>query len=273
MSIFKYLSYKQLLRDEVLSRKKFNSKVNFNSLANAIGSQKTLVSKVLLGDANFNSDQVYLCCEYLGFNETETDYVQLLLDFDRCIVSRRKKWLKEKIRAIQNEQLLPSKSLKAEQFIAENEDMVNFYLDPITQIIHAFLIVPTYSKHPEEITPILGIEKDQLQSSLCLLERIGFIKKNHPLGYQVLKGHTNLSPTSPIYRIYHSLIRTKSLDQLMKLPSDKKYCFSVILSSDEATLTVLKEHFIHFLKLAEDLVKKSDPEKVYQMNFDLFHWG
>lgn len=272
MSIFRYISYKQLFRNVILSRKKFNSRVNFNSLANAIGAQKTLVSKVLLGDANFNSDQVYLACEYLGFNEAETDYIHLLLEYDRCVVLQRKKKLKEKISIIQNEQQLPAKSLTAEQLTTDDDGMVDFYLDPIVQLIHAFLIVPKYSTNPEEIIPVLGIEKTKLQTSLNLLENIGFIKKTQPCGYRVLKVHTNLSPTSPMYKVYHNLIRTKSIDQLMKLPSAKKYCFSVLLSSDEETITDLKDHFLQFLKAAEALVGKSDPKNIYQMNFDLFHW-
>ncbi len=271
MSIFSYLSYKKLFRNEILSRKKFNSQINFNSLAIAIGTQKTLISKVLLAEANFNSDQIYLACEFLGFNAEETEYVQLLLEYDRCVIAKRKKLLKEKISKIQIEKQRPAARSDAD-IINTESDTADFYLDPVAQLIHAFLIIPKFANNPNEICPILGIDREKLETSVRLLEKIGFVKKTQPGVYRVLKGHTHLSPTSPLYKVYHTLIRAKTMDQLMRLPTEKKYCFSVLLTSDEDTLSDLKERFLEFLKTAEEKVLKSKPEKVYQMNFDLFGW-
>ena len=273
MSIYRYLDYKKLISEEINNRKKFNSKLNFSGLADAIGVQKTLVSKVLKGSANFNSDQVFLACEYLGFSEEETEFALLLLEYDRCAVGRRKRKLKESIQKRRGEEQIPEKRLQAEKLNTANDSMQKFYLDPLAQLVHAFLIVPKYAAQPQLILQALHLEPVKLKYLLKLLEEVQLIKSTASGSIRVIKNHTHLTSDSNIFETYHQLKRVKSLDQIMNLPADKKYNFSALLSTDEETQVELKELFLQFLQKAETKVINSNPEEVCQMNFDLFRWS
>ena len=48
--------------------------------------------------------------------------------------------------------------------------------------------------------------------------------------------------------------------------------FNVTFSTDEETKIAIHEEFLIFLKKVEELVKKSNPTGVYQLNFDLLSW-
>lgn len=104
MNIFRHLDYKKLISDLVDSRKKSDSKYSYAKLAEAIRVQKTYISQVVRGGAQLNSDQAYLAARFFDLSEEETEYLRLLVEWDRTQVQERKKSLLAKIHAIQARQ-------------------------------------------------------------------------------------------------------------------------------------------------------------------------
>ena len=52
-------------------------------VAKALGVSSSLVSQVLGGEKSFTADQASDLCDFLGLNEIESDYLQLLVELDR----------------------------------------------------------------------------------------------------------------------------------------------------------------------------------------------
>ena len=118
MNIFEYLDYKLFLRDTIAS---FPRKGHGQTLriAEHLGVHPTLVSQVLNGSRDFSPEQIYKLCSYLGLQQLETDFLLLLLQYERAGTSEFKKYYKAKIEEIKKSSLNISKRLEKERQLTE----------------------------------------------------------------------------------------------------------------------------------------------------------
>jgi len=243
-------------------------------LAEAIRVQKTLVSKVMNNSAHFNSDQLYLACQFLKLTENETDFTLLLLEFERCDIAERRSLLKQRIKSIQDRELRPGKVLNSvPSFATTDPNLQRFYLDPIAQLVHAFLIVPRFAADPSLIGLQLGIPPSRLKDSLQLLQDCHFISKGPKSTFKVIEYQTHLASDSQLQPIYQQQARMRSLDKLLKLDPEDKLLFTVLLSIDQSAAEGLRNLILDFLKQARGQTTKSSPEVVYQLTLDFFRWS
>ena len=69
---YDYIDYRKLLKEALLYKKsKFGQEFSFQAMSIACRLQKTYLSKVLNHHGNLDEDQVYLACQFLGFEEDE----------------------------------------------------------------------------------------------------------------------------------------------------------------------------------------------------------
>lgn len=272
--IFEEKSYKDALRSSLLLRKQnFGKTFNFQNMANACRVQKTYLSRVFNGDAHLNDDQLYLACEYLGFNEDETNYVSLLHQFERSVVVKKKDRLKKQILRIRANKLATENHLRAKPTQAESELMARYYLDPNLQLVHMFLGIARYRKQPDLIRDQLKISEEDFQSTLSTLQQMDLVSLENG-SYQVKNEHLHLSQQSPIFSAYRKLLRLKAMERIDQLTSSDSYTFSVFFTASEDTKTMLQKKMLALLEQAEQEVREiSEPEHVYQMNFDLLRWS
>lgn len=275
MNIYRYISYQEIIKKEILERKKVNSKVTFSRLADLMNVQKAYVSKVMRSEAHFSSDQLYLACTFLSLTPDETSYMLLLLEHERTVVQERKAQLLKQIRQIQAEHRKPSKNLKDAKVIdAETKSrFAEYYFNPYTLIIHICLSIPNYQTKPKLLLHKLRIQESQLNHSLDLLERLELIRWSpHESRYLLLENYMQLSEDSPIRQPYLALFRAMSTDQVLRIPGPERFGFSVTISADEKSRNQMQEEFMTFIKRAQAIVSEAQPERVYQINFDLFPW-
>ncbi|MCK5074562.1 MAG: TIGR02147 family protein [Bacteriovoracaceae bacterium] len=272
MSIFSKLDYRKIFKETIKNRKRIDSRINFQNMSIYMHIQKPYLSKIIHGNAHMNSDQLFLACEYLGFNEEETSYLHILLEYDRTVVKKRKKRLLQNIKRIQNKYLDTKKHISKKEIASTIEESAEYYLDPIVQIIHICLSIKKYNENPSLLVRDLGISKEKL---IVALEKLGSLKIIVPKdnGYQILTRNIHLSKTSPICTTHQNLLRLLSINKLQNITGDLPYNFSVTFSSDIKTKNKIQEKFLSFLNEIESLVKDAPTEDVFQLNFDLFPWN
>jgi uncharacterized protein (TIGR02147 family) len=257
----------------MLLRKKKNSKINFQSLADAIRVQKPYLSKVLGGKADLNFDQLYLASRYLNLSKTEEKYLQLLLDYSRSSLELRRRKLFEEITKFQGEQLKSASYLDSKKFNYTEADYEEYFLDPINIIIHMSLMIPRYQSNLDLIGRDLALTETRVRTSLDLLERLKLVRIDKKI-YKVIKSNLHLNADSKIFFPHHLLMRLLTLYRFQAKQLGKNpYYTSITFTANPAILAEIKEEFLQFLKRTEKLVDGAPSESVFQLNFDIFQWN
>ena len=271
MIIFNYLDYREIIRKTLKRYKKTDKKFTLIRLAQAINVQNPYVSKVLNGTANFNSDQLFLICKFLSFSSEQTKYMFLLLEHEKSILNERKKEIMKEINVLQNKYQDTVKHIKAKNILIDNQAMSEYYLDPLIQIVHICLTLDKYRKNTKLLADKLNLSKEHLLQILNKLEKVNIIR-NINNEYKILIDSIHLPKSSHLSKTNQSLLKIKSIDKLHSSINKENYSFAVTFSTDFKTKNLIQSNFLSLVKKIEKLVKNSQPQNVYQLNFDLFSW-
>lgn len=271
LNIYGEIRYPKILSTVIAERKKINTKINFQQMSSAARIPKSYLSRVIHGKANLNEDQMELICSYLSFDEDETDYMQLLLAYERCSLRQRKIKLKKRINAKQAQKLNTEQhidSASPANMLISSDD---YYLDPIIQIVHVSLTIGRFQKEPHLLCSALNISKEKLESTLIQLEKMNAISR-HAKGVKVLVNDIHLSKDSRLYQVWRNQLKFISINQLNSLPVDHCYSFSVLFSADESARVTIQNAFLEYLNKIKDIVEAAPKKETYQLSFDLFPW-
>ncbi len=271
--IFEAANYKQALQSVLEERRKTLGKIyTYQGMAKACRVQKTYLSRVFNGDAHLSDDQLYMAADFLGMNPEERQYVTLLHQYERSGLQPRKRLIQPQIEAVRKRNLKTASHLAVEQMSAEASDYSEYFINPMMQLVHAYLMVPKFAKDLTRLRQNLGLPNAELAKILARLSLLGFIRF-HQDKYEVVKDSFHLSPESPIYQAYRKLLRLKALERLEKTAADDSYGISVVFTATEEVRRKVQSRFLAFLKEIEDEVRPAESAEVYQMNFDLFRWS
>ena len=196
-TIYKYLEYRNFIREFVEKKKRFGDKITYESLANSLRIQKSYLSKVLSGKARLSSDQAYLLAKFLKLDNEELEYFNLLIELDSTSLEIRKKEISKKIEAIQNKKNRPKEHLNSDK-IFNDPDTSKYYFDPLHQLIHVALTIKEFQKEPEKLLKSLNISKERLNHVLTNLEKMQVISI-HNKKVEVLIDNVHLDEDSYIY--------------------------------------------------------------------------
>jgi len=232
---------------------------------------KSYLSRVIHGGADLNADQMSLVCEFLHLSESETDYLQLLLDYERSGLQNRKAKLLQKIRVLQELNQETKHHLEASSVNINSPDVAEYYLDPWLQIIHVCLSIKRYSQNPANLIGDLNLGKERVSLAIQKLEQMGLIARDVS-GISLLKENIHLPRESPVYKSWRNQLKLMSMHQLDHTTEKNPYSFMVVFSADEATRTEIQGRFLKFINGVEKLVGKCQQENTYQISFDLFSW-
>ena len=271
MSIFEFDSYTEAIQSVFQARKADQPSLTLSGLAQKCLIQPSYLTNVLKGRADLNSDQLYRLCELLDLNSEKYDFLLLLLELRKTQYEKRRSELKQKIKKLRSQELRAEKNISAETVKLTAEQAEKYYLDPYLQLVHIYLTIPKGKKTVEELAVKFSVSITRMLQVLNTLEEIHYIQKKGKK-YEVLIEGRHLPRESAMLKPHQQLLRLKSLEQMQALPQELSYSFSATISTSPEVRTHLQAEFLKFLKTAEKLVKNSDAEKLYQINFDLFPW-
>jgi len=269
--IYQYTDYREYLKDLTHALKECGEGFTLGILAAAIGIQNPYLSKVFKGDADLNSDQLFLASEFLKLADEESYYLNLLLEVCRAQVPKRKQQLMAQVESLQNQFRQTKKHIRVEDLQVQSAARQEYFLDPHLQLIYAALTIPKYQANIALARETLAIPQDTLEYCLSRLEAIGMIRREGKT-WQITQSHFHLLKQDPLCRPYQHLLRMKSNEQVMRLPQDASYNFVWTITMDEKTRAKIQDAFLKFLEQANAWVHAAPSEAMYQINFELFPW-
>lgn len=268
---FQDINYRNHITNFVETKKARGEKYSFQLLAQKIGIQKPYLSKVLAGNANLSSDQLYLLINEMELNEEEEKFFWLIWEHERSGLKARKDKLKEEIKTIQRNNLKSEKHLKVESSETISiDEMSEYYLNPLNQIIHISLGLKQYQSNYQNLIHDLSISLEQLNKSLSTLERLGLIEWGEKI--KLLKRNIHLPRESHLFWSWKTQLNLLGLSKCQQLTTDDTYNFSVVFSCTEKAKSEIQAEYFKFINKVQSIVSDSKGKHVFQLNYDLFKW-
>ncbi|HVK61028.1 MAG TPA: TIGR02147 family protein [Bdellovibrionales bacterium] len=270
--------YKDVLREALEARKSQmpGRSVSFQAMAEHCGIQKTYLSKVLNREGHLNEDQLFLAFEYLEFDREASDFGLLLLNWEKASTPKRKQRLADEIAKIKRAKLKTEASIAVEKANPGSAELLEYYLDPIYQVIHMCLTVRRLADDPLKIAELLHLRPAALRRYMTGLAGMGIIRFQESRGtyskVSVVLDNLHLPEDSPLHPAYSARMRMKAVERMETLDKSDAYRFSVVFSTDAKAKEEIHSSFLNWLKGVQKTVQKSSEEEVFQLNFDLFSW-
>lgn len=270
-SIFNYLDYRKALKEKIDARKKLHSKENYSFFADAIRVQSPYLSKVLNKQAHLNQDQLYLICEKLNFSEIEYQYMQLLLEFNRCGLKEREKKIKQDIKIFKAKHVKTENVMKTSNYELSESDLSEYYFDPLCLVIHMFLMIPHYQKNFKEIARVLYIKFERVLEVVDKLQRIGVIKEENGRWINQKK-NLFITRNSPLFKQHQNLMKGLATHHQTNNLHNEGFNTMFTFTADKEAGEKIKNMLIQVLEEADKEIIKAPSEHVYQINTELFRW-
>lgn len=271
MSIFSRLDYRENLKTLVENRKKIDSSVTYQRMAEHMRIQKAYLSQVIKGNRDLSQDQLYMAMDYLDLRDHERDFLKLSLEYERSGLMVRKRELKVYLKEMQKKYAKTSAHIEVEEVDHEQTSVDEYYLDPFNLIIHICLGIKSFNQDPKEIAKTLMIPQSKVQDVFKKLEKLGIIKVEK--GKIVIqKRNMHIPKESPLFQMWRQNLNQIAQTRINLVSNENKYNFQVVFSAEESVRKEIQEEFMKYLKKVQKLVKEAEAKEMYQMSFDLFSW-
>jgi transcriptional regulator with XRE-family HTH domain len=270
--IFSETDYKEILKKQIIYKKKLRPHYTFEAVAKACGVQKTYLSRILRHKGNLSLDQIYLACDFLKFKSLEIEYTVAVYLQQICTAEKRKSFYRNRAEEIRKKALNTESKLSVKAQNPASQMLSQYYADPYYSLIHMFLTLEEYRQNPQALASVLSIDQSRVSSYLDDLESMGIIQQQGRR-WKVVKNNIHLPESSPFVKAHRSLLRVKAMEKIDRLDPKDFYSFTVVFSADGVVKRQAHELFLTYLEEVQDLVNNSAETEVYQMNFDLLKWS
>ncbi len=288
MSIFKYLSHVEFLKNFLEERKASYPKWTQRKLALLSDISPSYFSNALKEKASFTQDHLFRVAETLKLSSSEKDYLMLIGEFQQCSEHKRKKYLETKVLEIQKENLRSETKMNLKSPEEDLRFYTAYFSDPYIKVVHVALGIARYSKNPKLLSEDLNLPSFRVEKILSMLEEFGVIafvadvnskaslnkkdKSNLQSKVEVLKRGFHLPEDHPLIWSHQTLLRQISIEKTANYSPEDKYSFSVTFSCEKTDINKIKSRLLDCLNDIQKDVKASTRKEVCQLNIDLFPW-
>lgn len=268
-SVYEFIDYKLFLKKCIAQSEQRGFTTR---LAEAAGCQRSYFSTVLSGNIHLLPEHLFGICEFLKLSNDESEYLFLVLDYNRAGNISFRSHLLKKIR----EKQLAWKDLKnrlKKDSIPEAEDMSVrqfYYTSWVYSAIHIAVSIPMLGDI-KQLSNYLGITEEMSFWHLEKLAQMGLVeKKGGRWGWK--SGDLHLSKDSPWINNHHANWRMQAVSDLPQRRSESLH-YSVIQSLSKEDLEALRFRIIEWIEEFKKIASPSRSEELICLNIDFFKPG
>lgn len=224
------------------------------------------MSQIIKGHKDLTTDQAISTCEFFGLNSLESDYLIMMVNYDRAGHPTAKKFYKNKLLELKKQSQNVSERITAATKLSEEQRAV-FYSDWAYSAIRQSVALPN-TDTVEAIAKYLDLPIEKVNHHLDFLLQTGLCKL---LGKKIILGpsSTHVESSSPWVNVHHTNWRNRAIHSLNALGTyDLHYSSPVTLSASDCEL--IKEKLIQLIEDVRATVDPSPSEKMYCLNLDWF---
>jgi uncharacterized protein (TIGR02147 family) len=264
-SVFAHKDYRSFLK-ETIAAKDGTSRGFKSRLAEELGCQRTFISQVLSGNADFNSDHADAFCRMIGLEDEESDFFLTLVSIARAGSEKLKSRLHRKLEALKEQQSVLKNRFKEKKTLSV-DDQHEYYSTWLYGAIRVLLSIPKYQSR-SAVESYFRLPPERIHSALqFLLSRQLIVEKGKRLETGVQ--HMYLGNDSKLVIKHHTNWRLKAIDSMeFERPTDLHFSSVYSLSREDAAF--VRERLMDALKEVRDKIKPSPEECMYTLCLDYF---
>ncbi len=235
-------------------------------IAKNLNISSTLVSLILQGKKTFSSDQASDLNDFLGHDESESDYLHLLIELDRAGNHRYKEKLLTKIRHMKKQSSQLAKRIRKDKELSEEQKAIYYSSWLYTGIRNLVAIdklntAPAVAKHLNlEISTVAKVFKFLIENQFCKEEKGKMV-----VGPQQIFMDKN----SSFVNRQHQNWRFQALQQ-MENKKDADLFFTSPMSLSKEAFAEIRAMLPNFIQNIMKIVGPSESEVAACLNIDWF---
>jgi uncharacterized protein (TIGR02147 family) len=269
MSVFKYSDYKKYVLDRIEAMPS-GGRGELRKLAVELRMHTTRITHVFRGHDDLTLEQGLNLCRYLGLNDSERDFLLLLLQHSKAGSSELKNYFAKKLEAARSKSNELSKRIPGTARMSES-DRATFYSNWFYSGIR--LLTSTPGPHTvDRIAERLQLPRKLVGEVLEFLLAKGLCVADRE-GVQMGPKSTHLSADSPLISRLHSNWRLKGIEVLGRksgvlAPEELFYTGPISIRQEHAAK--IRARIVEVLQEIADLSDADRPDRLYCLNVDWF---
>lgn len=264
-TVFEYTHYKAFIND-LINSYPAHGRGQRKALAEAIGCQVAYITHVLSGESHFSLEQTEAASRYFNLSQEETEYLILLVQFNRAGTPELKKFFERLLREQTLKFSKNSERLNIKEGLSYDKQTI-YYSSWLYAAVHMAVTIPELQTL-EALAMRFRLSTARTLEILEFLIECGMVFKEHNL-YHTRTPQVHLDKTSPLVRQHHFNWRSRSLSSLDEVkPEDLHYSLAFSVAKND--LPKIREHLQKGLRECVATIKPSKEEELAVICIDFF---
>jgi uncharacterized protein (TIGR02147 family) len=265
---FEYLNYRKLLKDLYEERKAEHSYFSYRYIAQKVGfASAGFFTNIIQGKRNISPEYIFKFAEVFKLKKSETEYFELLVNFEQAKDHSRKRFYFEKILGHKKSKIKVTDAQQYEFYSA-------WYYTAIRELIDIYPFKGDYEDLAKRVSP--PIKTTEAKKAVELLEKIGFIRKNEEGVYEQTDTFITTGYEAKSVAITNFLIETADLakEAIDRYPRETRDISSLTFTLSADGFSTMQERLKSFRRELLEIVREDKNQKrqdrVYHVNFHVF---
>lgn len=263
-SVFKYLDYREFLRDRYRERKQENASFSYRLMAARTGLSAGFLMRVFKGEKNLHPAKAADLASLFGLGASERDYFETLVLFGQAKTGPEKDYLKEKILRIRSIQVRTLGQAQADYFRT-------WYFPALREILNFFPFDGDYATLARMIRP--PIRPREARKAVDYLLEAGLVVKGKDGVYRLpdMLVSSGEKVSATLMNDLHHALGHLALRAIREMePKERDFSF-VTISLSSPSLEAVKAKIRKFRKEILDVAGQDENVNgAYHMNIQLF---
>ncbi len=264
MNLYHLTDYKDVLQKKIKSFE--GHRGILAKMAEAAGCQRSYLSQVLNTHVQLTPDHALGLCDFLKFNEDETQYFLLLVDHARAGSNRLKQRIQNHLKEIRERNTTLEKKIAA-NVIQATEQHYLYYSNWIYAGVHIAVSIPQLQT-ASALAAHFRMPVEFITKILNDLESMKLIEKNGNK-WDYAAGEQHLSRKSALISLHHNNWRNQAVLSSQMQP-EKNYHYTGISSISRYDYQIISDILLEVTEKIRKIISVSKEEELICLNMDFF---
>jgi uncharacterized protein (TIGR02147 family) len=266
IDIFEYIEYRKLLSDLYKEKREECPYFSYRYIAKKVGfSSAGFLANIIQGKRNISPEYIFGFAKLFKLKKAETEYFELLVNFDQAKNHDQKKYYFEKI--------LSSKKSKLKITDLQNYEFYSkWYYTAVREVLDVYEWDGVdYSELAKRIMPPLST--GEIKKAVELLLNMGFIRKNKKGFYEQTDQFISTGYDARSLSITNFLVSTIDLARgaIDRFPRDQRSMSALTFSISADGYKAIDERLKTFRREILEIARADkNRDRIYHVNFQIF---
>jgi uncharacterized protein (TIGR02147 family) len=235
-------------------------------LANYLNCQPSFLTQVFMERAHLSLEHALSTCDYLRFDESESQYFMLLVQKAKAGTKKLEDFFEKELKKIREKRDSIDARIRIQTHLSAEEQMT-YYSVWYYSAIHILCSLPNI-KTSEDISEYLGLDLLTVKEAMHFLKDKGFVTQSDgDVGIGSRRIH--LKKGNSMLPRHHANWRMKAITALDHEKKDELH-YTAVLGISKKDYSLFRERMMSLLGELEPVITKSPEEIQVVMLLDLF---